>query len=249
MALQILNELISTIDSPDLIINKGETVELKSDELYVFNNITIKENGILTTKNGGKLFLKILNNLILENNASINLNYLGYPSDEGIGKGIDGGGGSYCTKGGEGWNTGNAGKLYGDTLNMGSGGGTWGSFDGGAGGGYIDIQINKNGKLILNDNSNICANGENGQDTEYVYASGSGSGGCINITCDSIKSIIINSKTALISAIGGKGGVGRCYTGGDGGNGKIQINVNQYIELDNDIMNQIVPKPNVLHTK
>lgn len=248
MSLQLIDTLISLIDDEnksddkDLIIDKGQTYELSSGKQYEFNSIIIKENGTLTTKNGGKMLIKCNNNLILENNASINVNGKGFSSDNGFGKGIDGAGGSYCSKGGDGWNTGNSGTIYEDKLEMGSGGGSWGDFDGGNGGGYINIDLGKKGKLILNENTTISANGDNGKDTEYVYASGAGSGGCINIKCDSIKSIVLN-KTAYIKAMGGKGGKGRCYEGGDGGNGKIQINLNQTGKFDEEIGKQILPTP------
>ena len=249
MSLQLIDKLISFVDDEsksldtDLVVDKGESVELSSNKQYEFNNILIKENGTLTSKDGGKLFIKCNTNLILENNASINLNFKGFSSDDGLGKGTDGAGGSYCTKGGDGWNTGNSGDIYDDKLEMGSGGGSWGDFEGGNGGGYIDIDLGKNGKLILNENSIISANGGDGKDTEYVYASGAGSGGCIYLKCDSTKSIVINHKTSLICAIGGKGGKGRCYQGGDGGNGKIQIILNQTGKFDEESLKHITPTP------
>ena len=254
MALQLVDQLISFIDTSNskeliigkaLIIGKGETIELSSNKRHEFESIVIKQDGTLTSKDGGILLIKCNNDLILEKNGSINLNYKGYKYDEGIGKGIDGGGGSYCSKGGE-WEMGYSGKLYKDILDMGSGGGTWGSFQGGNGGGYIDIIIGKNGKLILNQGSNICANGGNGQDTEYVCGSGAGSGGCINIKCYSLQSLILKDKTSTISAIGGKGGAGRCYLGGDGGNGKIQINLDQTGKFDEEILRQILPTPDII---
>ena len=250
MALQLLDQLITVISDinycDDLIVNKEEIIELVSDKLHIFKNVIIKENGILTCK-GGKLYIQCMNDMILESDASIDLNYKGYISDKGIGKGIDGGGASYATKGTDGWNTGDAGVVYGDILDMGSGGGSWGDHRGGSGGGYIEIEIGKDGKLMLDQNSKICVNGENGMDTEYVYASGAGSGGCIHIQCNSIQSIVMKDKTASITAIGGKGGKGRCYSGGDGGDGKIQIIVKiKDDELTDMIKTQITPRPEIV---
>ena len=93
--------LVSYAWIPDLIINKNETVMLKSDIIHEYNNIIIHENGTLTTNGydiqsnkGGVLLLKISDTLILKNGAKIDLNGLGYPGGNsgengyGPGKGL-----------------------------------------------------------------------------------------------------------------------------------------------------------------
>eukprot|EP01084_Bolivina_argentea_P248741 416148_1 len=75
----------------DLIINERTTLQLVSKSnnfTYIYNSLTIKNSGILTVNNnnstqigagqGGKLNIICFGNIILEQNASINLNGCGH---------------------------------------------------------------------------------------------------------------------------------------------------------------------------
>eukprot|EP01084_Bolivina_argentea_P224738 379967_1 len=73
--IMITNDIIQFIYIlylPILIIDENKTIELESDKLHDYSSIIIEKNGCLTTnewnpktKTGGKLYLQIINNIIL----------------------------------------------------------------------------------------------------------------------------------------------------------------------------------------
>ncbi len=114
----------------------------------------------------------------------------------------DGAGGSYGGVG-SGYQGRPSGPIYGDPKNpvyLGSGGGTWDSTPGGAGGGRITINASES--VIVN--GTISANGSQSAGS----AAGNGSGGSVLIHTSKL------SGTGLITAHGGGDGTG---TGGGGG--------------------------------
>jgi len=69
----------------DLVLDKAQRCELKSNYQYEFNNITLDEGSKLTVnawnashKTGGMLFIKCLNQLVMRKNSRITLSYKGY---------------------------------------------------------------------------------------------------------------------------------------------------------------------------
>lgn len=227
-----INEIIKKYIFGVLIIEKNQTIKIKSDELNIFYDIII--DGTLTVekewnyndKYGGYLNIYSLNNMLLNSSGHIDVNGMGYKgggnlsqgeSYNGLGKSNDKqpnfggggalrGGGGYGTKGENCQYGGIGGNIYGDQklniLYRGSGGGG-GHMIGGNGGGIIHIIVEK--EFVLN--GKIASNGMDGTGIRP----GGGSGGSIKIEAKCIKM----SESSCIMAKGG-------YLGGDG---RIRINV------------------------
>eukprot|EP01083_Nonionella_stella_P165342 549816_1 len=125
------NDVRRTIDPKQkgkhgvLIVGKNETTTLKSNFLYIFTKVIIREGGTLTVKpwsptqqGGGVLFIQCHQDIILEKNAKISVDGKGYwgsatPDIMGFGPGGGGatgfacngaGGASYASEGYRGYN-------------------------------------------------------------------------------------------------------------------------------------------------
>eukprot|EP01083_Nonionella_stella_P284317 967853_1 len=125
------NDVRRTIDPKQkgkhgvLIVGKDETTTLKSNFLYIFTKVIIREGATLTVqpwspkqRDGGVLFIKCHQDIILEKNARISVDGKGYwgsakPDKMGFGPGGGGsvgyscngaGGASYCGEGLRGYN-------------------------------------------------------------------------------------------------------------------------------------------------
>eukprot|EP01083_Nonionella_stella_P313777 1127863_1 len=121
---------------PNLIVNRNETKVLQSDAIHRFDEVLVKANGTLTTTpwngtNGGKLRLQI-QTLVIESNATIDLNGLGYKGGKAKQKEVNG-----TAFTGESVNSPSECKT---NANKGGGGGGsgsgWSGSTGGGGGGY-----------------------------------------------------------------------------------------------------------------
>eukprot|EP01084_Bolivina_argentea_P044594 82045_1 len=83
--IRLIHLYLNSAKDGDLIVQSGQTIILKTNYEYEFKNIIIKSGGILTTQEwrpelqyGGCLMITCLNNIILENKASIVVNGMGY---------------------------------------------------------------------------------------------------------------------------------------------------------------------------
>ena len=231
-----------------LHIKSNQTYTINNDNINIYYNVII--DGTLkcnewdnNNKSGGMISINSLNDIIINNNGSINVDGTGYKggniltqgeSYKGIqqhgnispnygGGGSLRGGGGYGTKGDNTIYGGIGGNTYGNKeltiLYRGSGGGG-GHARGGNGGGIIHLYCSN--KFIMNNDSTIQSNGIDGE----MIRVGGGSGGSILVNCD----IFDIHNTAKIIAIGGTGG----------GNGRIRINANKFKQIN---MNQITPQP------
>jgi len=221
------------------------------DGSHTFDEVYIKEGGMITTSVGKKLDLKVRGKLIIDKNSGINVDGKGN-SEKGKGGngkstgvayfgplGSGGGGGGYGGKGGNGGNdettiAGSGGMYYGskeEPSDLGSIGGNGGAASGepgsglpgagGLGGGAVKIEAKE---IILN--GYISADGNDGEDSaenDGTGGGGGGSGGSIFIITDNLR---LNGR---ITANGGNGGndrqKGRGIDGGGGGGsgGRISI--------------------------
>ena len=84
---------ITTLEFPNLVVKEGDHLELNCDVLHEWNDIIVHKNAVLTTckynkdiSKGGTLMLKV-RNLILKENAKIDLTGKGFPGGNGPGKG------------------------------------------------------------------------------------------------------------------------------------------------------------------
>ncbi|ETN99693.1 Fibronectin type III domain protein [Reticulomyxa filosa] len=216
-----------------LITENQQTIQLKNNEWndYNFGIFLLGENTTLTLncnrykKELGHLKIKTSHLWIKHSSSKIDCSKLGYPMNQGPGKGNSlRGGGGYGTKGG-GYD-GQCGEMYGEEtllkkIHFGSGGYGYG----GSGGGIIELIIEQQ---LINHGS-IQSNGKNA----YNYGGG-GSGGSILIEfqCQS-HSNKLKQTVGTITCIGGSGR----YNGGDG---RIAI---YGIELSSDDILAIDPKP------
>ena len=229
----------------DLIIPENETFYIENNILNKFDNVIIKDGGVLTangynsdTKIGGILKLFVKETLRIEANGMITMNYKGYNGGK-IG-GYQGesykiikqikskknnyGGGGMCSGGGYGSNGESchigfySGKTYGnDKLNvLYMGSGGGGSMNkNGGNGGGIIKIISK--YIIIEQNGGIYCNGH-----DCIIDSGAGSGGTIYIEA----SKIVNNGN--IHAKGGdKDKIGN---GGRGGFGRVKIDCDDMIQ-------------------
>ena len=217
------------------------------DGSHTFDEVHIKRGGMLTTRVGKKLTLKVNNALIIDRKSGINVdgkgNSIKGKGGDGESTGVcnygcyasGGGGGGHGGKGGNGGDDvkigGSGGGTYGSKtkpLSLGSPGGNGGAASGnqgsgaygagGLGGGAVRIMAKE---VVLN--GYISANGDDGEksdENDGTGGGGGGSGGSIFITTDNFK------FRGKISANGGDGGNDHeentkrtCDGGGGGGSG------------------------------
>ncbi|ETO06613.1 hypothetical protein RFI_30779, partial [Reticulomyxa filosa] len=228
-----------------LLINENkEIIKLKNNEWnnYNFGIFLLGEDITLTPncKELGYLKIKTSHLWIKHPSSKIDCSQLGYPRNQGPGRGMyrrredSGDGGGYGTNGGY---RRQGGKIYGEEtllkeIHFGSGGGY---IYGGSGGGIIELIIEQQ---LINHGS-IQSNGGNGH-----HSGGSGSGGSILIEFQSQSQSQshlnkLEQTFGTITCIGGKKGQN------NGGDGRIAI---YGIELSSDDILDIDPKPfNRLH--
>jgi hypothetical protein len=200
-------------EDDDIIID-GCTVTVNGP--HRFNSLTIINGGKLTCSEESGVSLLILGDLIVGDDASVDLDGKGYPPGYGPGAGGDGknaGGGGHGGNGGAGDANAVGGQTYDSETepSMPGSGGGYGvhkdkSVDGGYGGGSILIAVR--GELQLN--GRISANGTSGQTYEGYFENnladygtclgGGGAGGSIYIEADML------SGAGSITADGGNGG-------------------------------------------
>ena len=202
-----------------LELKNKERMELKSNIINEYYNITLNDESILTTneynndtKNGGLLILNVKNNLVLNDNSFIHLNGCGYK------------GGNPCKQGHS--YQGNSMKLR---KNNYGGGGTNKSeyYYSGAGGGY-----GTKGESIGDALGGECY-GNNKLDILYLGSGGGGSnkykggngGGSIKIECNKL---IINKNCGIYC----NGNYGNGFSG-SGSGGSIYIICNELINYGN----------------
>jgi len=202
----------------DLVITgNGRVVEGSS---FVVSNLTVTTNGILQALPQSRLSLAVVN-LTVQPGGVVLADAFGYVAGNGTGAGqnyISGstficGGGGYGGYGTAGSVTNAAGGAPYDSQSspilFGSGGGTFSSAIGGAGGGAMQLTVYGNLQL----DGTISANGGNG----LTPGGGAGSGGNINITCQTL------AGAGAITANGGSAATFGGINGGGGGGGRIVL--------------------------
>ncbi|MBI5744913.1 MAG: hypothetical protein HY952_10240 [Elusimicrobia bacterium] len=218
-----------TANAGSLVINNKSVFEQNSSLPLTFSYVTINSGGKLThTPNSSSrqysVNLNVTGDLVLQAGATIYLDWLGYASDSGPGKGFNaegasGGGGGHGGAGGNS-NAVSGGIAYDLAANpgdLGSGGGRAGSgayAGGGSGGGMVSAVIGGTAHI----NGLITADGG------YGYAansggSGGGAGGSIIISAGAI------DGSGVMRANGGAGKTGTNQYGGGGGGGIIAVSV------------------------
>ncbi|ETO20632.1 keratin, type II cytoskeletal 1-like isoform 6 [Reticulomyxa filosa] len=220
-----------------LVTENEQTIKLKNYDWnnYNFGIFLLGEYITLTVacESFGHLKIKTSHLWIKHSSSKIDCSELGYPMNQGPGKGEfknwSGGGGGYGTKG-EG-DDGQGGGMHGEAtllkqIHFGSGGG--GRF-GGSGGGILGLIIEQQ---LINHGS-IQSNGGNGL--------GGGSGGSILLELQCQSQSHLNKLKQIFGTIKCIGGYGEY----DGGKGRIAI---YGIELSSDDILKIDPIPfNRLH--
>ena len=212
-----------TVSGTTLTVNGRHTIR----DLVVQNNGTVTHAaGFMFDYSGGAgtdvvngLWLNVQANptggtVTVQGGSLFNVTGKGFAGGQGPGAGtassngsLGGAGGGH---GGDGGNSGTfaGGLSYGSVtqpITLGSGGGSWFSNPGGAGGGAVRLIVS--GALTLN--GSVVAAG-----IPDVFAGGAGAGGSIWITAGSL------SGTGNLQAIGGAGGSGLW---GGGGGGRIAV--------------------------
>jgi len=197
-------------------------------EAPVFASLSVASGATLSHSANGtnyarRLWLDVLGDVTVD--GAIDVSARGYSASQGPGAGASNGTVNQAAPGagfgGAGGSTPNCvaisgGAAYGDPMepeNIGSGGGSSGSYSGGAGGGEVRLTVG--GTLTVN--GAIRANGGNGG-YNANYASGGGSGGTVWIDAATL------SGAGTLSAHGGSGyqsGYG-CYSGAGGG-GRVAV--------------------------
>lgn len=223
----------------DLILNEGAILYDDANTFSVAGNFTLKANKNLISISNLKYTFNVTGTTTFEANSTVKMNFnnfqtgnmnlfgsidvseMGYSGSAGAGVGKDssggnnsGGGASYGSLGGRGYDSNTAGNLYGDEtapVEFGSTGGKETSAQGGAGGGAVKLSVSNS----LNFTGSIFANGGNGINISTDYSSG-GSGGSIWIVAGSI---IGNGSMAA------KGGAPSGSWSACGGSGRIAMNV------------------------
>ncbi len=202
------------------------------DHLKVVDTMRIAEYGLLTSYDTTSNYFPRIDLdagvLIVDSTGSIDVTGKGYPggkgsNDSGITLGYNdgseaGAGGSYGGLGGS-YNNAKPNDTYGneaDPIELGSGGGAWGSVYGGNGGGRVFITA---GSITIN--GSVKANGASYQDS----AAGGGSGGTVNIRAGTI------DGGGTIEANGGGEGTS---SGVGGGGGRIAIRYSDSMGIPED---------------
>lgn len=217
-----LNFAYDAVGGSPLIIDDGDVVMYSGSEM----THSASGSGIV-----GRLDIEVqTGDFTVHSGASIDADGKGYSASNGNGQGGDGetnynsaGGGA--GHGGYGANSnepGYGGPIYDDFDNPllpGSGGGNAGTATGGRGGGVVKITLT-DGELILD--GTITAQGNQGSTVTGGKAGGGGSGGSINIDCDTFTA----GSTASISVKGGNA-ISVTYSqvrySGEGGGGLVYI--------------------------
>ncbi|ETO02394.1 hypothetical protein RFI_35043 [Reticulomyxa filosa] len=237
-----------------LLINENKKItQLKNNEWNNYNfgifllgeniTLTLKCNRNKKEKEFGHLKIKTSHLWIKHSSSKIDCSQLGYPSNQGPGKGERGrygrcGGGGYGTKGEE--NDEQGGEIYGEEtllkqIHFGSGGGdgsAWIQSSGGSGGGIIELIIEQQ---LINHGS-IQSNGGSGSRDGDAGGGGSGGSILIELQCQSQShSNKLEQTFGTITCIGGNQNKIN-----EGGKGRIAI---YGIELSADDILKIDPKP------
>ncbi|ETO00297.1 hypothetical protein RFI_37150, partial [Reticulomyxa filosa] len=226
-----------------LLVNENkQTIKLKNNEWnnYNFGIFLLGENITITLNCNdlGHLKIKTSHLWIKHSSSKIDCSQLGYPTNQGPGKGEHSGGGGYGTKGKG--NNGSGGEMYGEKnllkqIHFGSGGGSAFNYIGGSGGGIIELIIEQQ----LTNHGSIQSNGRDGWNGD-----GGGSGGSILIELQYQYQSHLNKLKqtfGTITCIGGNRNNGMYK----GGKGRIAI---YGIELSSDDILEMDPKPfNRLH--
>ena len=208
------------------------------DNVYVYNGGTITQLSCSASQEY-KIHLVCSGDFTLEQGATINANYAGYPNTYGPGAGVSTSGssygatgGSYGGKGGDGYHVYADCDGYGsitDPTDVGSGGGdnTYSSTSrGGYGGGAVILEVAGTASI----NGNIYANGESAYNSGSSHNGGGGSGGTINIEATTLTL----GSTSTLQARGGNR-VSSSYRGGGGGGGRIALRSANTITLSGTI--------------
>ncbi|ETO05544.1 hypothetical protein RFI_31853 [Reticulomyxa filosa] len=217
-----------------LVSENKQFVQLKNNEWnnYKFGIFLIGKNITLTAdckrpyekEEFGYLKIKTSHLWIKHSSSRIACSELGYPENQGPGKGGVGKsgncGGGYGTNG-EGQGIG--GRVYGKEallkeIHFGSGGGSQRYLSGGSGGGIIELIIEQQ----LTNHGSIQSNGGDGG-----ISGGGGSGGSILIKFEH-QSNTLRQTFGIITCIGGKQ-----YGSSKGGKGRIAIYGINYLSPDN----------------
>ncbi|MCD6459956.1 hypothetical protein J7L67_04735 [bacterium] len=227
-----------SIGDSDLTIENGATFQSQTPDTMAFNNVYVYNGGVITQEASTaseqyKINMVCSGDFTLEQGATINANYKGYPNTYGPGKGMSTAtssygatGGSYGGNGGDGYHVYADCDGYGsiiDPVDLGSGGGdnTYGAHSrGGYGGGALILDVA--GTAVIN--GNIYVNGENAYNGGSSRNGGGGSGGTINIAADTLTL----GATSVLQANGG-GRSTTSYKGGGGGGGRIALKSNNTI--------------------
>ncbi|MEM3374707.1 MAG: DUF2341 domain-containing protein [Candidatus Woesearchaeota archaeon] len=198
------------------------------NNIYILNRSTLYLKSYHTNDTNGIGFKFYVKNFYLLDNASINLNGLGYSGGDpgyngyGPGKGISNSwpiGVSGAGHGGLGGGV-NGGFVYDSydlPLELGSGGAGGkgsGSMYGGNGGGAILINATNN--IIINGSINADGGNTYNTNSEIDNPGGGGSGGSILLICNNFFS------NGFLTARGGNGGSSQT-TSGNGGGGRISV--------------------------
>jgi hypothetical protein len=208
------NSTIDTGPTFDLTILGKAVLQLANN--WTARNIRVGTDSTLTAGTlSQQNMLVSANDVTVDAGGAITMDGLGYTAGQGTGAGSQNssprGGGGHGGMGGNNPSIGSFGSVYGSItspITFGSGGGSSGGTGtpplGGAGGGYVNLNLS--GKLTVN--GRLSSNGRNG-DTE----SGGGAGGSVRINCVSL------FGSGVISANGGNG----AGNAGGGGGGRVAI--------------------------
>ncbi len=209
----------STITMPTVadVVISGDAGVIPSGQ-FSPNNLTIGTNSILTGLAQNNLVFSAAGNVIIQAGGALTVDGLGSVAGTGSGAGHSyfSGGYYFCGGGGHGGyggaasvTNGTGGSTYDSQIaptSLGSGGGTYSTSVGGAGGGALQLTVSGN----LQVDGRITANGGNGSGT----GGGGGSGGGIYVSAGTF------AGSGTITANGGNGVIS---FGGGGGGGRIAI--------------------------
>lgn len=233
------NAGIFAVGDNNLTVESGGTFQSQTAAPMTFNTVWIKNGATVTqsastASNEYKIYF-ICTDFTLEQGATINASFKGYPNTQGPGKGMStssssygAAGGSYGGNGSNGYNVEVECEGYGlitDPVYVGSGGGdnTYSSLSrGGYGGGAVILEV-ANTAVI---NGYIYVNGEPASSGGTSRHGGGGSGGAVNIEAANISL----GSTARLEAKGGSRY--SSYNGGGGGGGRIALKASSSMTID-----------------
>lgn len=216
---------ISPVDT-NLTVQSGGTYEIAKNATLTYTNVDIY--GTLThyqdTAAGYKVAIDCTNNFTIHSGGTVDVSERGYASEQGPGAGASqyqngseyaGCGGSHAGWGSNSYNNlDNTNAPYGSVKNpvdYGSGGGrnTRYSYDGGSGGGVVDLNVA--GTLTVD--GTIKSNGEKAE-----HYAGGGAGGSIRIVTD-----ILAGSGSIHADGGNRYSASSSYRGGGGSGGRIAV--------------------------